>query len=360
LISSLKDRVQWLESIIRTRCPDINLEREAQDSGHVDPIHASDIALPEYTRTNAPPDQHHELQQTPINEVASPDHEIQETPRENGTVQQDQSTELRHEIGLISLSAGTDPRYIGPSSGYSFARILLACATRRDRSIKQPLQSRPDVGDRFAFLRSENTPSEPPVLLPIDVEYAIKLSEAYFETAHIQTPFLHKPSHESLIRKVYEQEEPSPVDAFQVNMVLAISATILSRRLKLSLPGAGYCASAMKYFNKICIENSLRGLQCLLLLLVYTLISPSTGLNMWYLNYQCIAALLDLGLQRDIKSRRGISFLEQELRTRTFWSIYTLDRSVATIMGRPVGFRDEACDLRVSFHLFYSITLIYF
>jgi hypothetical protein len=283
-----------------------------------------------------------------MDEVQLADHQKHSPPQENGTDQQDQSAELRHEIGLVSLSAGTDPRYIGPSSGYSFARLLLACAARRDKSIKKPSKIRADISDRFAFLLQEFTLSEPPTALPVDMNYAIKLSEAYFETSHIQCPFLHQPSHESLIRKVYNQEDPSPVDAFQVNMVLAISATIVSRRLKLSLPGAGYCASAMTYFSKIYLENSLQGLQCLLLLLLYTTISPSTGLNVWYLNYQCIAALLDLGLQRDVKSGRGISVLEQELRTRMFWVIYTLDRSVATVMGRPVGFRDEACDLRVS------------
>ena len=72
--------------------------------------------------------------------------------------------------------------------------------------------------------------------------------------------------------------------------------------------------------------------------------SASIGLNVWFLNYQAIAALLDLGLQR---SGKGISILEQEPRTRTFWVIYSLDRSIATIMGRPIGLTDEACELRV-------------
>lgn len=311
----------------------------------------------EQNQRSAPPDQLRELRETQVDDVQSTEHHEQAPPRENCADQQDQSAELRYEIGLVSLSAGTDPRYIGPSSGYSFARLLLACAARRDKSIKALSKVRADMSDRFAFLRQEFTLSEPPTALPVDLNYAIKLSEAYFESSHIQYPFLHQPSHESLIRKVYDQEKPSPVDAFQVNMVLAISATIVSRRFKLSLQGAGYCASAMTYFSKIYLENSLRGLQCLLLLLVYTTISPSTSLNVWYLNYQCIAALLDLGLQRDVKSGRGISVLEQELRTRMFWVIYTLDRSVATMMGRPVGFRDEACDLRVSVHFGIPIAM---
>jgi hypothetical protein len=186
------------------------------------------------------------------------------------------------------------------------------------------------------------------------MDYTVKISQAYFETIHLQYPFLHQPSHMKLIEHVYAESEPSAIATFQVYMVLAIGATVLSRRVKIPLSGEGFCTSALKYFDKFCIENSLKGLQSLLLLLMYTLNSSSLGLNVWYLNYQCIAALLDLGLQRDVRSVRSgktISLLDQELRTRTFWVIYDLDRSVATMMGRPIGLRDEACELRVSYIL---------
>ncbi|TVY84648.1 Positive regulator of purine utilization [Lachnellula suecica] len=253
---------------------------------------------------------------------------------------------LRHEIGLVSLSGGTDPRYIGPSSGYSFARLLLACASRQGHRI-QASRCGAKVSDQYAFLLPNTTAPERPTPLPADMEYTMKLSETYFETIHIQHPFLHRPTHMRLIKKVYEDPEASPIDHFQVNMVLAISATALSRKLKISLPGLEYCANAMQYFGKLYLENSLRSLQCLLLLVMHTLYSASIGYNVWYLNYQCIAALLDLGLQRDVKAGKGISVLEQELRTRTFWVVYGIDRYVATMMGRPIGLRDEACDLRL-------------
>jgi len=148
------------------------------------------------------------------------------------------------------------------------------------------------------------------------MDYAVKISEAYFETIHLQYPFLHQPLHMKLVEHVYAEPEPSAVAAFQVYMVLAIGATVLSRRLKVPLSGEGFCASATKYFDKFYIENSLKGLQSLLLLLVYTLYNSSLCLNVWYLNYQCIAALLDLGLQRDVRSGTTMSVLDQELRTR--------------------------------------------
>lgn len=260
----------------------------------------------------------------------------------------EQQVGLVHEIGLVSLSAGADPKYIGPSSGYLLAKLLIACARQGQRG-SAPRQHEQTANSHPSSLLTRGPISIPPTPLPENKDDTIRISEAYFETIHLQYPFLHQPSHMKLIDSIYTEGETSPTVAFHVYLVLAIGATVLSRRFRIPISGEGFCASAMKYFNKIGIEHSLKGLQSLLLLLVYTLNNPSLGLNVWYLNYQCIAAVLDLGLQRDVKHGEGISLLEQEMRTRTFWVIYSLDRSVATIMGRPIGLRDEACELRVSF-----------
>jgi hypothetical protein len=180
------------------------------------------------------------------------------------------------------------------------------------------------------------------------MEETLQLSAAYWENVHFQYPFLHRPTHIKLIEHMHTSDDTSPFAAFQVHMVLAISTTVLSRRMKVPLSAEGYCTSAMSYFEQIQIEGSLEGLQCLLLLQIYALNNPSMGLNVWYLNYQCIASVLDLGLQRDVRAGKSLSLLTQEMRTRTFWVVYSLDRMLATIMGRPIGLRDEACELRVS------------
>lgn len=248
---------------------------------------------------------------------------------------------LAHEIGLVSVTAGQDLRYVGPSSGYSFAKLLFASIGRRNTTRRQNghVQATATIANE-AFQVS-------PAPLPSSLDNAVQLSRAYWDTVHCQYPILHKPTHAKLMAHVLSTDIPSHVAAFQVFMVLAISTTILSRQLKLPLSAEGYCLSAMSYFDKIPIEGSLEGLQCLLLLQIYGMNNPSMGLNLWYLNYQCIASVLDLGLQRDVKASRNLSFLTQEMRTRIFWVVYSLDRTLATIMGRPIGLRDEACELRV-------------
>jgi hypothetical protein len=242
------------------------------------------------------------------------------------------------------VTAGQDPRYVGPSSGYSFAKLVIANA----RPPRQHEYLPDSCNLQATSLLDKETFRIPPAKMPSNIEHCIQLSAAYWENLHFQYPFLHKPTHMKLIDQVLNSETNSPVATFQVYMVLAISTTILSRRVKAPLSSEGYCVTAMTYFDQVQLEGSLEGLQCLLLLQMYALHNPSLGLNVWYLSYQCIASVLDLGLQRDVRAGKNLSFLTQEMRTRIFWSVYSLDRTLATIMGRPIGLRDEGCELRVS------------
>lgn len=247
---------------------------------------------------------------------------------------------LSHEIGLVSLGANQDSRYIGPSSGYFLARVMLTKPPRRDYELSK--------AEREAAFPSELIEAlQGPAALPA-AEMSKQLCDAYFEFIHPQYPALHQPTFNRMLSQVYEQDDIDPVAGFQVYMVMAIGATVLSGRLKARIPGESFCLAAMRYFHRLNIENSMQGLQCLILLLIFTIHSPAVRLNVWYLNYQCIASLIDLGLQRDITTQSGITTLEQEMRTRIFWIVFMLDRTIGTMMGRPVGFRDEACELRVS------------
>ncbi|KAK0107787.1 hypothetical protein ONS96_003580 [Cadophora gregata f. sp. sojae] len=317
-VTSLQDRIHWLEATLTTRCPDIDVRsgpRVSHDSSSQDGEQSTvtlDGEAQHSTRSSIPS----------ATDTTQPEH-------------------MAHEIGLLSVTAGQDLRYVGPSSGYSFAKLLFAsigrCHTnRRQNGYAQAKSTLASEAFQIA-----------PVPLPSTLENAVQLSQAYWDTIHCQYPILHQPTHTKLLSHVFSSENPSPVAAFQVFMVLAISTTILSRQLKLPLSAEGYCVSAMDYFSNISIEGSLEGLQCLLLLQMYGMNNPSMGLNLFYLNYQCIASVLDLGLQRDVRAGRNLSFLTQEMRTRVFWVVYSLDRTLGTIMGRPIGLRDEACDLRL-------------
>lgn len=82
-------------------------------------------------------------------------------------------------------------------------------------------------------------------------------------------------------------------------MVMAIAALDLPCQCKVHLPVESYYTAAMKHIEYICRDSSIAGLQCLLLLMVYTPHNPLCDLYIWNLNYQCLASVIDLGLQCD-------------------------------------------------------------
>ncbi|KAE9366043.1 hypothetical protein N431DRAFT_351537 [Stipitochalara longipes BDJ] len=315
---ALQDRVRWLEEIVKTRASDVDLTQGPRILINPEASAHDGISV---NRVPATP----QLQQAST---------VGEPLRDN----------LAHEIGLVSVTAGQDPRYVGPSSGYSFAKLVLASAGQQQRQQDPPHR---ELSFQTTSPLDKDIFRIPPAKLPANMEHSIQLSAGYWEDIHFQYPFLHQPTHTKLVEHMHSSEAPSPVAAFQFYMVLAISTTVLSRRLKVPLLAEGYCTSAMSFFEQIQIEGSLEGLQCLLLLQIYALNNPSIGVNVWYLNYQCIASMLDLGLQRDVRAGKSLSMLTQEMRTRIFWVVYSLDRTLATIMGRPIGLRDEACELRL-------------
>ncbi|KAH6655681.1 fungal-specific transcription factor domain-containing protein [Truncatella angustata] len=354
-ITGLQKRVAWLESIIRSRCPDVDLSRDTPDivceteavsARPLSPHLANGQGVPEIplgghsSRENT--SERPLLRQNPSGVIS-----LEQTAPGSRQSDLGQETEgwatSTHQIGLIALGSGQDPRYIGPSSGYFLARVLL--------------QSSEQVGNtdtRENLTQSTKSPFPCELVesmlgpLPMPSKESAKyLSASYFDLIHIQFPILHQPTFMVMLDQMYTPMDPDPVVAFQVFMVLAIGASASSRRSRPGILGDSYGITAMKHFDQINVQNSLQGLQCLLLMSIYAMHNPSARFNIWYLNYQCIAALLDLGLQRKIDIASNISLYEQEMRTRLFWSVYTLDRTIATTMGRPIGLRDEACELRL-------------
>jgi hypothetical protein len=249
-----------------------------------------------------------------------------------------------HEIGLVPLTSGAT-KYIGTSSGFTIAKLVFAKANSAGESpgTHRSGSSPTSLSKVQSRLLAKIAPSS----LPETCEEALQLSSYYFDHVHVHCSFLHEPSYALLLRKFYEGEELSAAGHFQLAMVLAISAHYCGRRLRLPYSGDGLCARAMLKFDFIDFQNSLEGVQCLLLIVMFTWYSPYLEVNPWYLNYQCLAACVDLGLQRDVPTSSSCSVFEREMRTRAFWSIYAIDRNLATRLGRPIGLRDEGCELRL-------------
>jgi hypothetical protein len=337
-ISTLKNRISWLESIVRSRCPDVDLSQDPPEGVH----EALDTTILEDTtgsilQSPVPIQSNLDTISDAIHEtsaVETPNQPVRSAPGPTG------AGAITHEIGLVSLGTNQDPRYIGPSSGYFLARVMLDSVSKQDERLGRASRNAPFPTKLVEAIQG-------PLPLP-PRGMATQLCNAYFSAINLQHPILHQHTFNNMLNQAYEQDTQDPVISFQVFMVLAIGSAVVSGRIRARIPAESYCLSALQYLDELNLENSLQGVQCLLLLLVFTIHNPFVRLNVWYLNYHCIAALLDLGLQRNISVGAEISLLEQEMRARIFWVIYSFDRVIATMMGRPIGIRDEGCELRVN------------
>lgn len=322
-VSGLETRIKWLESLLREKVPGITLDDSPGSSlnlAHQDNPDGGIAALP--------------------------------SPEQGSSETQSSLRKISEQIGLVSVAPGTDLRYVGPSSGLFFTRYVLAGLAKQVR-IEKPIA---DASDQRADVPADLLVVEPKDL-PVDQRQARWLSQAYFDIVHPQYPFLHEPTHLETIQKIYDGVDVGLMQEFQAYLVLAIGATIHSRRAKLMLGAEGYYASAMSRMDTVAQSTSLGTAQCILLLEMYTLNNPTSGLNLWPLHYQSLAIMIELGLHRTFPVKVH-SVYEEQLRTRVFWCVYTIDRLLSTLMGRPLGLMDEQCDLRVGHTHPISVILI--
>ena len=130
---------------------------------------------------------------------------------------QHELSDLSSMVGTLSLNAaGAEPRYLGSSSVFAFARFIKP-------ALRKAVSSMPvDIDDL-------ELPPPEPCLLP-DYHTAVRLSNAYFENIHPQYPFLHEPTFrmwETALEDPFDAMtvlDCNPVPLYFLNMVCAIRA----------------------------------------------------------------------------------------------------------------------------------------
>lgn len=213
---------------------------------------------------------------------------------------------IAHEVGMLSLSNSVEPKYIGPSSGVTFARLLYAAVPESQGLAINASDSRQGNGQNPGLEQSDGA------LLP-DLRDMRRFIDAYFETVHALYPFLEEGTFSNIaerIRRLPEEQTPSNIDGSaskvrpidhidhaQLFLVLFLGANFLETRLSQEFRSESYLATAMVHVSFVSLHESLRGLQTLILLTLSSLHSPR-GLNAWFLKSTILAGCIDLGLQR--------------------------------------------------------------
>lgn len=254
---------------------------------------------------------------------------------------QDESEKLNKlvsNIGSVSVQGASDSRYLGSTSGISFARVVFAAVkssvsgANSDKSGVRP--SRPPITkaatgsigtsmrDSFFGLHTKPTIKQAP--FP-DKDVGRRLTDFYFEHANPQIPILHRVEFMKMFELAYKEGDErvrTPRELYMLNIVFAIGAGIFlgdegkdakDGEGKKMRSGAGrqcqpeeYHASAIVHLE-YCLSNAssndrpdgfgggLEELQAVLLLAGFALLRPVAP-GLWYIIGVAVRLAVDLGL----------------------------------------------------------------
>lgn len=266
----------------------------------------------------------------------------------------DRLNKLVSNIGMVSVQGASDPRYLGSTSGISFARVVFAAVrssisgSTSDRTGLRPGRPPPTVAAsaasaantnfRDSFFGLQSKPNFKKAPFPTK-ELGAKLVNLFFEYANPQIPILHRGEFMSLFHKAYSADETkrAPREAYMLNIVFAIGAgTILEtatsraqdgdvedeplspkhKRVKTAVSQGiqqaqpeQYHASAMEHLEYFLSSSlaadrpdgfggSLEELQAVLLLASFALLRPVAP-GLWYIVGVAMRIAVDLGLHHE-------------------------------------------------------------
>ena len=264
----------------------------------------------------------------------------------------DQLHKLVSNVGLVTVQGASDPRYLGSTSGISFARVVFAAVkssvsgASSERGSARPNKpmltgsaatSGTSMRDSFFGLQSRPTITQAP--FP-SKELGARLVNLYFEHANPQIPILHRGEFMSLFDRAYSSDDKrrSSRELYMLNIVFAIGAGIIlpdvggspgstrsapspirceptspkPKRQKLSTQQhqpEEYHASAMVHLESFLgsmpaadrpdgFGGGLEELQAVLLLAGFALLRPVAP-GLWYIVGVAVRLAVDLGLHHE-------------------------------------------------------------
>ncbi|KAJ5653070.1 hypothetical protein N7490_000073, partial [Penicillium lividum] len=268
---------------------------------------------------------------------------------------------------LASLRNSPEPgstdfegNYLGPASGISFLnRVWSRLHHDEHNRIPDELQNESSRNTGvFMFGDKPYTyPENSDFALP-PIERVMELVAIYFDFSMVTYRFLHRWNVEQWVKQIYENN--ISVSNLPVGDMVARTAIVLmicavgtlhqdpeTEAVANAHSKSEHWFTASKYLSSLesgppRLETiQVRLIQCLYLL------SSSRANECWYSFGTALQVVTALGLHRKWPaktSKNGCSSLELELRKRIFWSVYTLDKYLSIMFGRPRLLHDEDID----------------
>lgn len=353
-LPDVQARLEWLENLVKTRLPDVDLNAGPQVPENPDQGARSNSRLPpEDIPAQVEGSVGRSARAKRTSHCAGFD-EVSSIPKG--------ARRMAADLGLFSLNASaTHPQYLGSSSGSFFADLLAdadaECVSDPDTDGHQDVQEDPrsvPFGAR-SLLKSLKH------LLP-PREECDRMVKGYFSFYHADYPVLHQPSFLKLVDALYISSEapedcqlqyngwPASVEPFGYNdekartdgrggkiaihlatgithlfFVLSIAAELQSRKRRFAVDPRSFTTQAIACLQKSVAEVSLASAQSMVLYVLHSFLSAD-GARTWVILHVAMSYAIDMGLQRTPPESVNLSRAVVQMRRRVFFTIYTLDR----------------------------------
>ncbi|CAI7676131.1 unnamed protein product [Penicillium palitans] len=367
-------RIQWLERTLRSLQPDFDISQGPQvNQEFIVTLSSSQEISPNEASSRG------DISNNKRSHSATEESEV-------GSPLSVKARSVAIDLGMLSLQSDSrQQHHLGSSSGLLFTKLV---------GLDSEMQSPRETVALNGIVQSRRSPLRIPTEklksiyknlskeIPSPEEAGILFS-VYFQYVHIDQPFLHPASLVNAYRALYtcaqegydettgshgwiDSVSPfsyngkidiafgkatTPISistaVYHIFMAFSLAATVVTRKKNYDHSPSKFYRMAMSTSSECFSQISVHSLQAMLLLVVQSLIEPA-GVDVWTLSHVAMAHCIDLGLQRE----PGGSSAENPavvatVRRFIFYTVYSLDRSIATIQGRPLGIRDETFDIRL-------------
>ncbi|RDW58919.1 uncharacterized protein DSM5745_11125 [Aspergillus mulundensis] len=132
---------------------------------------------------------------------------------------------------------------------------------------------------------------------------------------------------------------------FCVYLAIAIGMLLSPRPSRLEVLSQSLHSAASKLLPRILqTGNGANLIHCLMLLVVYSILSPNGG-SAWHLLGLAMKRCVAFGMHKEQDAASTLPKGESSPRQHLFWTLYCLDRTICTVMDRPFAIQDEDINL---------------
>ncbi len=258
--------------------------------------------------------------------------------------QEERKQNLESDIGFITLGAASESHFIGQSSAFSIARAITDSINYYNKG-GAPDHKKTAHNPREMVHHSFTSPS---------IHQAHDYLNFYESSVQCQYPFLDWYLVSQWFYDVQVNNSQDPKKLFFIYMIFAIGSQIQSASSKTeygtsNILTRSYYNKAFEHINDLLKNSTLETVQVYLLLSVFSQNMPD-GTSIWQTTGLAIRTAVTLGLHRKPYKSTSVDNVELDnnphlsIRSRVFWSAYSLERINALVLGRPFGISDIDID----------------